>query len=224
MLLNYVRYCFYYFMRITMKRSILCLFMAMVFTFSTAKPYTNSNATELWNSTSRGSDKPSGNSLYNKIDPDSHRGTLYNTKKTFDKKSYHRKGLSSIRTSKDIKMSGQKPSKLWGIMAPSAVKNRQADIDAALQQEYVIKKKTANIVNKAIRESEKFRIASQKHEQKLVEEYEANKLAEKQARLERKYRALNGGVSRTAYKAYKSSSQKDNNGLKKPRKLFNTRY
>ncbi len=207
-----------------MKRPILCLFMAGIFMFATFEPFTTSNAAELWNATPRGKTAGKGSTLYNKRGGSSD-NSLYN-RKTQSRNNIlsPNHGLSSIRTSKYVQMSGQHPSKLWRIMSPSAVKNRQADIDLALQQEYNIKKTTAKLVNNAIREGERHRIAGDKQHQKMLDKYEAERAAEKQERLDRKYNFLNGGATKPNRRTYKSTSTREETGLKKPRKLFNTRY
>ncbi len=206
-----------------MKRQILYIAMVSVFTFVIFQPYMNLNAAELWNSPSKGKDL--GNKIYNQRKAYEAKKSLYN-RTNENKKSQFNHGVSSIRTSKDIKMSKQYPSKLWEIMPASELENRQADIDFALEQEYNIKKKTAILVNKVIRDNEKRQYAAEKRYQKDLAKYELEELSDKAERLERKYRSIYSDSHkqlRRVSKSYKSSSSNNKSG-NKPKKLFNTRY
>ena len=209
-----------------MKHLLLCLFMICAFTVSTVRPFMDLNAAELWNSRS-GAEKPS-KGYYNKRKSSKGSGsTIYNRNRPSSEVPVSNSGLrSSLQAYKKMKVSrDQKSSKLWSKMSSSAVMNRQADIDNALQREYKIRKRTTARMIAGAKQREADRIAGEKKYKALLEKIRADKNADKAERAARKERALKNPNARSttssSKRVYKSSSKKRDIGLKKPKKLFN---
>ena len=225
-----------------MKHPILCTFLALVLTFTTALPFTGLHATELWNS--KNSQKNDGDQktyYYTKSKPSSKGGiTLYNKK---SKQTYVSSNSGNLKATlegyKKVKFSGQHPSDLWKYMSDSAIQNRQADIDNALQIEYDTRKKTAKHMVNVFKEVQKAQAEAKVKYQKELDEYYAMKEAEELAKQQKKENALNGGTAykgKSKNKSYvskgngkkviysKSSSDSKTTSIKlnKPKKIFNS--
>ena len=209
----------------TMKYPVFCFFMVCFLTVMVAPPFIGADAAQLWNKPDRAK---SGKAYYNKRKPfeDADAPVLYNQTKRDRMTPSGRGSLNAIQAYGKVTMPGQKPSKLWETMAPSAARNRQADIDFALQQEYNIRKKVSAEMIKALRIRAQQDAAQEKKYQAELAAYRAEQDAIKQKKLEKKLQAL--GFLTSAARAYKSSgtykraSRKDDStGLKKPKRLFN---
>lgn len=219
-----------------MKHRIFCFLMVCIFTISTAQPFMNADAAELWNKGSHS--KKSGKKTY------------YNKSKSSHKKSTHslfnRRGVTSKvenRTSTyrsgagygfytEVRMSKQVSSRQWSKMSSAAVRNRQNDVDFALQQEYTILKNIAKKMNKSTKKQQASRYQNYKKHQKEVARYKRNyaqsKLNEEIQR-DKAYAKLTKGKGWRSRKSskksgYSSVMKKNSTGLtnlKKPKKLFN---
>ncbi len=193
-----------------MKHPILCTFLALVLTFTTALPFTGLHATELWNSQKKGSNSKDGGKVYyynkSKSSPTAKGGiTLYNRQAQQSYSSHVGGGIkSTIESYKKVKYSGQHPSDLWKYMSDSAVQNRQADIDNALQVEYETRQKTAAHMANMLKEVQVAQVKAEQSYQKELAEYEALKKAEELEKQKKKEYALNGGKN---YKSYSSSKK-----------------
>lgn len=230
-----------------MKHPILCIFLALILTFTTAHPFAGLQATELWNSQKKGSDSKDDGKIYyynkSKSSPTAKGGiTLYNRKAQQSYSTSIGGGLkATINGYKKVKFSGQHPSDLWKYMSDSAIQNRQADIDNALQIEYETRKKTANHMASMLKEVQVAQIKAEQSYQKELAEYEALKKEEELEKQRKKEYALNGGKNyksqRSKKNTYtsskvssvKSASSKSESGkkttvikMKKPKKLFNS--
>ncbi|PCI98583.1 MAG: hypothetical protein COB14_07640 [Alphaproteobacteria bacterium] len=206
--------------------------MVCIFTISTAQPFMSADAAELWNKKSSG--KSAGKTYRNK------------PRSTGTHSFFNRKGLSSRvenKTAKyrghsgygfytEVRMSKQKKSRQWARMSSSSVRNRQNDLDLALQQEYTILKNVAKKMNIASKKQQESRYQDYKRHQKEVVQYKldyAKSKVDEEKRRDRAYAKLSnkkGWSSRRSSKSStrKSASSKRSTGLKKPKRLFNDPY
>ena len=219
-----------------MKRPVLCLFLTCMFTFVTAQPYMSLNAAEIWNKGNHGSEKKkSGKPRYfntpkhgerPKFD-DGEKPRLYNYKKTSkkDRKLANAGSLKAKVFGKKITMSGQKPSKLWSYMSPNAIKNRQADTDFALQQEYNIRKTTAQRMQASHIQSQKKLLKMMQKDQLRMARFYKEREEKEEARQQKKINAFahltRGKTKYNVPGTYKSSMEKNSMGMKKPKRIFN---
>ena len=204
------------------------------------------NAAELWNSTNSSASEKKVYYYNGAKRDDSKQGiTLYNKQSTKRGISLGSGLKSTIEGYKKVSMSGQHKSKLWKFMSQSAIENRQADIDNALQIEYETQKKTSKAMIKSIKEAQAYQLQGhKKHQQALNEYYEKEALA-KAEREKKKQAALSGKTYRAPpvassskamsqaalQKKYKSSSSSTSSDKKAKEvrvplnpgtKLFNT--
>ena len=226
-----------------MKYPILCAFLVVVFTASAFQPFASLDAAEIWNS-QRNSGTARTKSYYNPSGKASNRdsnrtssATLYNSRnsRTPDKVKYGRGLDSAVQAYKAVKMSGQRESKQWKFLSSSAKKNRQSDIDRALQIEYKTRKNTAKTMIKVFKEDE---IARQKNKKRQEADRAAREAAKEEKALERQHkkdvalgRAEKGSTRRAAKGSYTASGSKkirrvrksssSSTGLKKPKRLYN---
>ncbi len=179
------------------------------------------NAAELWNSNKSSSGKSKG-SYYNSRSSDGRGITLYNRKNP--DRSMASSGLrSNIRTYRNINIAReQKASRLWQTMSPSAIINRQADTDNALQHEYNSRKRMKNLMVAAAKNRSAYRLAGNKRHKANLERVRSERLAKKQALWAKKNRALQR-VDDTWHsrKYHKARVKERNTSLKKPKRLFN---
>ena len=218
-----------------MRHPVLCTFLALILTFTTAQPFAGLNAAELWNSQKeKGTSKKTY--YYNQSKSSNKKGiTLYNSQSSQKSNSISLGGgdlKSTLQAYKNVKVSGQHPSKLWKFMSTSALKNRQADIDHALQIEYKTRQDTAKKMTALFKEVQIARIKAEKEYQKQLADYYEKKEAEELEKQKKKEEALSGaGYKSKSYssknsgkkKVYKISGAKDKKvRLKKPKRLFNS--
>ena len=179
-----------------MKRKIICLFMVCVFSAVTLQPIDSASAAKLWNSQSdRADDSGKGKSrIYSPSKKGkSQKRTLYNRNgqgRATISNSRSARGSNSIEAYKRVKMTGQKPSKLWKFMDSSAASNRQNDIDMALQQEYNINKKAAVTMINALKIRGQERALNAKKHKARFAKYKAEQAVKKQYRLEKRRQAV----------------------------------
>lgn len=222
-----------------MKYPILCAFLVVVFTASAFQPFASSDAAEIWNSQRKNSTSRT-NSYYNPSGKASNRtpsATLYNSRnsRTPDKVKYGNRLDSVVQAYKDVKMSGQRESKQWKHLSSNAKKNRQSDIDRALQIEYKTRKNTAKSMIQVFKEDE---IARQKNKKRHEAERAAREAAKEEKALERQHkkdialgRAEKGSTRSSVKGSYTASGSKrvrrvrksssSSTRLKKPKRLFN---
>ena len=187
------------------------------------RPFTSADAAQLWNKPEAAKSGKTGKTYYGRkkrTGPD--KGVLYNRQGQTRKSFLHDGHLKAVHAYSRVSMPGQKPSRLWGIMAPSAVKNRQADIEFALQQEYNIRKKVAADMLQTLKLRAQQRAADERRHQDALARYAAEQTAIKQHKLEKKQRALGLSAAGPAQKSAGTYKRKEKGtGLKKPRRLFN---
>lgn len=216
-----------------MKHRVICFLMACIFTATTAHPFMSVDAAELWNKGT--SAKKSGKSYYNKSGNTTKKGThtLFNRKGTV---VHNEKSASAYRGHNagygfytEVRMSEQKVSRQWKMLSASAVRNRQADVDLALQQEYEILKDVAKKMNIATKQQQKVRVQNYKKHQKEIARYKvaaAEAELDEEVRRDRAYAKLGHKKGKSSRKVSKSSGRKSatktrSSGLKKPTRLFN---
>lgn len=214
-----------------MKHPLLCMVLTLVLVVMDGRPFDMLGAAEIWNSQSGQRSSGEKRTIYNKP-KNSNAGkgvtTLYNRQSTSNARVSSRAGLQAqISTYAQIVPGQQVPSKLWGLLSPQALLNKQADVDHALQKEYDRKSKTAVIMAKMLRESEALRLEGERKHQEDVARYHADKDAYEAARQAEKERALRGRASGRVYTAsnkkrvYKGRAGENRTVLKKPKRLFN---
>lgn len=218
-----------------MKHRIFCFLMVCIFTISTAQPFMSADAAELWNKKSSG--KSSGKT---------YRSKPRSTGKQGAHSFINRKGLSSRVESNTVKyrghsgygfytevrMSKQKKSKQWARMSSSSVRNRQNDLDIALQQEYTILKNVAKKMNVASKKQQEKRYQDYKRHQRDIAQYKldyAKSKVDEEKRRDRAYAKLSNKKGWSSRRSSKSSTRKPasgnrSTGLKKPKRLFNDPY
>ncbi len=154
-----------------MKRPILLMSMVALLVVSDGNPFADLGAAEVWNSQSKRQITSDKRTIFNRSKNSSvGKGptTLYNRQSRSDINASSHGGLNSrIQSYKSVDLTKQVPSKLWGLLSPQALENRQADIDHALKNEYERKKATSKVIIAAMREYEKHRV-------KVEREYERN--------------------------------------------------
>tara|TARA_R110001592_G_scaffold144484_4_gene367659 strand:+ start:28696 stop:29361 length:666 start_codon:yes stop_codon:yes gene_type:complete len=217
-----------------MKHPVLCTLFTLFLTLTTAQPFVASYATELWNSQKKSNS--GGKTYYYNKSKSSTSGnvTLYNTTTPPAYNTSKNGGLKqTLQGYQKVEVSGQHSSKLWGLMSPSALANRQADIEHALQVEYDTRKITAAHITTVFKEVQTAQMKADKEYQNTLSEYQQKKQAEELAAQQKKEQALNGGTShrKKTYSASGSGKKKlyvtskesteTNTKLKKPKRLFN---
>ncbi len=208
-----------------MKHPILCLFMILSFTVSVIPESEPLSAAEIWN-TNRVGGKKSEGSYYNKKNYGKNGSSvIYNKRHKGDNRFRLPIVSRSVRNYKKMRISREiKASKLWKTMSPAAIRNRQADINLALQREYNLRIKLRNSMKIAARIREKSRKYAHIEHLKRVEEYKERKRARERIEWEKKQRFLDYGhdLIRKKKRVYKVRTYKnDGIGLKKPKRLFN---
>ena len=165
------------------------------------------NAAELWNSTNSNASEKKVYYYNGAKRDDSKKGiTLYNKQSKKGGISLGSGLKSTIEGYKKVSMSGQHKSKLWKFMSQSAIENRQADIDNALQIEYETQKQTSKAMIKSIKEAQAYQLqGQQKHQQALNEYYEKEAMA-KAEREKKKQAALSGKKYKAPPVAYSSKA------------------
>ena len=237
-----------------MKHPYLCACLTFALGMTVYQPGVRLNAAELWNSTETGSSS-SPYYVEDKSYKENKSGNYYNTPKnsnTVDsgvlfnvqdsaafasRKGYG--GLKSVvQAYKDVKKGKQRQSKQFAFMSASAVSNRQADIDFALQLEYKRRKATAKHMIEVYKEVEAARITSEKAHQEQRAAIEAEKQEKALERKRKKDRALGrkdsyrssgrssssrSSSSRSSHGGYTTDYQPSSSStrLKKPTRLFN---
>lgn len=154
-----------------MKHPILLISIVSLFVVGDGNPFTDLGAAEVWNSQSKRQVTSDKRTIFNRS-KNSNVGkgqtTLFNRQDYSNINSSSHGGLNAkIQSYKEVDMTQQVPSKLWGLLSPQALANKQADVDNALQNEYERKKATAKVVIAAMREYETHRV-------KMEREYERN--------------------------------------------------
>lgn len=218
-----------------MKHRIFCFLMVCIFTISTAQPFMNADAAELWNKGSQA--KKSGKKTYYNKSKSSHKKTTHSlfNRKGVTSKVENKAATSTYRGGagygfyREVRMSKQKSSKQWSKMSSVAVRNRQNDVDFALQQEYTILKNTAKMMNEETKKQQAVRYQNYKKHQKKVAKYKrdyAQSKLNEEAQRDKAYAKLAKTKGWRSHKSSKNSkrssaTKKSSTGLKKSKKLFN---
>ena len=218
-----------------MKHRIFCFLMVCIFTMSTAQPFMSASAADLWNKGSH--EKKSGKKSYFNKSKSSHKK---GGKALFNRKGISSKAAQQATTSKynshsgygfykEVRMSKQKTSRQWKTMSSTAVRNRQNDVDFALEQEYALLKKVAKEMNAATKKQQAVRYQDYKKHQKEVAQYKqdyAKSRLDEESKRDKAYAKLTKKKGWRSSKSSKSSgrntvTKRSSTSLKKPKKLFN---
>ncbi len=213
-----------------MKNRILFFAITLALSCVTYQPIQGLSAAELWNSQSSNASKKSGkNTYYNSSRknnaPSNGKSTLYNGTGNTGTIGRVSKGssiiASTIKEYKNLQVRKNKPSKMWGLLSPAALKNRQADIDNALKIEYDRKKGALAARVRAYKNTQKEMNAQKKEHAAFRKELKEQREAYKQARLEKKMRAL--GKSKNQRKTFSSNNRvkTTKKSSNKPKRIFN---
>lgn len=215
-----------------MKHRFFCFLIVCIFTVSTAQTYTSVGAAELWNKKSH--TQKSGKTYFNKSKTSKKRThALFNHKGASIKRekisTFSSRGGSGYGFYTEIRMSEQKSSKLWKVLSPASLHNRQNDLDFALQQEYTILKKIAIEMNRETKKQKQVRYQNHKKHQRRVAQYKIDRVAAKlneEKRRDIAYAKItknkwSGRKVSSRHGGYKPKTKRSSTGLKKPTKLFN---
>ncbi len=232
-----------------MRRSFLYSVTGAVFVAAMLSPLLGLNAAEIWNSQSRDTKKKS--TLYN-TPKDSKIGkgptTIYNRQSNPGIETANDGGLRlKLEAYQNIQKVQQHPSKLWPLLSPQALENKQTDIDIALENGYKRQLESAKSVTKMLKEDAVLIAKAEIEHQERVAAYFEARARKEEERWLKKERAVYGTESESVSKRYTatssarssaeselsesqsiSSANKRNSGpienkqiLKKPKRLFN---
>lgn len=175
-----------------MKHPILLMSLVGFLVVSDGNPFADLGAAEVWNSQSKRQITSDKRTIFNKS-KNSNIGkgptTLYNRQSNSNINASSHGGLDArIQSYGNIGMTQQVPSKLWGLLSPSALENKQADIDYALQNEYERKKATAKVVIEAMKDFEAQRLKMEREYQAKMARYggDRDRMREEQKALQAK--------------------------------------
>ena len=167
-----------------MKHPILCVFLSFMLIVSTAHPFMESNASELWNSSKKNAHKKGKSySYYNRTHTKGKTSgfKLYNSK-TFNGASVSQSAKRSFEKTyngyKHVGMTVKRKSDLWKFMSKRAQLSRQSDVDNALQIEYETRLNNAKHMRKALKEVRKDQKKAALAYERLRAEYNARLRAE----------------------------------------------
>ena len=149
--------------------------MVLVMISLDGSPLLGLNAAELWNSQSK--DRPSAKKqLFNSQLPRVQGSvTLYNPQSRILARNSHSGIKQNLEVFAKVDRSKQVPSKLWGLLSPQALANKQSDIDYALQKEYERKQATAVAMRASIRKNEAVKLQNARKHEALVAAYRAER-------------------------------------------------
>lgn len=183
-----------------MKRPFLFLSMTSLMVINVFNPFTDLGAAEVWNSQKKRNVTTEKRTLYNT--PKNSRAGK-GTTSLFNRQNYGsaKRGTNSlaqrIQGYRQISITQEKESLLWGLLSPQALASKQADVNQALENEYIRKKDTAKTVVAAMREYEKHRLEVEREHQEAVAKYNADREQYEKEKQEKRNQAVQEAQSVT---------------------------
>lgn len=217
-----------------MKRPFLLFSLTVLMVISVGNPFTDLGAAEVWNSQKKRTITSEKRTIYN-TPKNSRAGkgatTLFN-RKDFGNINTGSNNLNQrIQSYRQIDITQQQPSKLWGLLSPQALASKQADVDHALKNEYERKKETAKTVIAAMKEYEVHRLkAVREHEKKVAkyhedrEQYKEEQKTLKEQAFAQAQSSSDSNREKSSQKSSETAARSGDNAqvLKGPVRLFNS--
>lgn len=213
-----------------MKRPILLTSMIVLFVVSDGNPFADLGAAEVWNSQNKRQITSDKRTIFNKS-KSSRAGkgvtTLYNRQSYSDINTSSHGGLQAkIQSYRNVDITRQVPSKLWGLLSAAAYASKQADVNQALENEYARKKATAQVVVSAMKEYEKRRRKAQREFERSLEKANDETISFKEQQDQKRAEALRTAKAESSSSkpsSQNSSGARENvQSLKGSAKLFNS--